>query len=370
MNDPKRSVIDDIDDLDGTDYDPQDDFDIDEGTDDVQPVAEGADTGAVDDPKLASTDNPDPNVDPAKPVVDTNEQQKQDQQKQVQEQFKRHQSGANVDNEGNIVDPNTGKIIAKAGVERRLFENAHRARQQVAGLTDELQAYKKYVDSERTLAAEIKRVGFTPEEVKEYFETAVAFKTNPVEATRRIVAHVLSMGYNASEIVGKDVGDAIDLKAVQRMLDERLKPILEPQQREQEQAKFQNEYNQWLNQFISEHEYADVHLDVIDRLIGEAKAVGENITAQKAYYRLREFCIQHDLDISRPLASQIHERQAGVQTNNRQQVQQPAPSTQQNRSPGIPRRSVAPSTSRPIEEAPMAAPSDSWDDIIKGTLRG
>lgn len=374
----KLDIFDEIDDLDGTEYDPSDnDHDFEDGdvNDTSEPANEAreahADTNKRDDSNQPDRKQRDLNQEEQNQQLKDPTQQKKAQQEELNKQaqnsgdLRRRPDGTAVNASGDIVDPRTGNVIAKHGTERRLWEKSNRLSAQLADYDARYKDLDKYVNSERTLAAEIKKNNFTPQEVQEYMNFAVAYKQNPLAALKEMVAHVASMGHNISEILGSDVGDAVDIKAINRLIEAKLAPLTDGYKATSEREQVEREYNTWLNNFIGEHEHSDVHLQEIDRVIGAYKDRGRNITAKDAYYHLRETAARMGLDFSRPLGPQIEEKRASAQTTKTDPQQRRA-----QQQPSFPRRSASAPSSRTIDEPEMASPNDSWDDIIRSSMKG
>jgi hypothetical protein len=353
MNNPRKSLLDELDEIDGTDYDPvMEDEDFGE-----EELSSGSDSNVPAD--VSDNLGNDAQADGTTHPVDQSSPAPVDGQPAKKEEFQQQRGGYHTDSKGNIVDPRDGTVIAKAGSERRLYEKTVRIQSQMNEVSQERDRYKSYVQSAGNLANEIQKHGFTPNELKEYMDTAVLYKSNPLEAVKRMVANVAALGYNVSEIVGGSVGDAIELKAVSRMLDERLAPLTKERQQQEQATKVQEQFNSWLNDFVSKHEYADVHLNAMDRLVGD----NPGLTAERAYFEMKTFAAKHGLDFSQPLQPQILAKQAA--SAQRQPAQQPRA---QSRTPSAP-RSSAPSSNRQVSEPDMAPSNASWDDIIRGTMR-
>lgn len=353
-------ALDELDNLDGTQYDPneaetpEDDITL---TDDVEPSSDKSDP-ADDDLNQQYQKQPE-----GKPEDQKTEEEKAHDQQQEEEQQELYQTptGYAVDKKGNIVDPKSGQIIARAGSERRLYEKSNRLQRQIEPLQKELENYKTFVDQGRNLANEIKKHGFKPDELQEYFDTVILYKTNPLEAAKRIVANVASMGYNISDIVGGSVGDAVDMAAIKRMIESNLAPINQQREQEQTQQVNRQELERKLQDFYDQHEYSDVQANVIDNMLGANKS----LTPSQAYYELKSFCDRNGFDMSIPLAPQVQERRASAQNQQEQPAQQPRTRR------SIPSRSATPAqeVNRGIEEKEMANANSSWDDIIRSTLR-
>ena len=353
-------AIEELDELDGTPYDPTEVENEENSVPSDDASKSGNDTSDSIDNDLNQQYQKQPED---KPQDQKTEEEKAHDQRQEEEREELYQTptGYAVDKKGNIVDPKSGQIIARAGSERRLYEKTNRLQRQIEPLQKELENYKTFVDQGRNLANEIKKHGFKPDELQEYFDTVILYKTNPLEAAKRIVANVASMGYNISDIVGGSVGDAVDMAAIKRMIESNLAPLNQQKEQEQTQQVNQQELGRKLQDFYDQHEYSDVQANVIDNMLGANKS----LTPSQAYYELKSFCDRNGFDMSIPLAPQVQERRASAQ-NQQQQPAQP-PRTRKS----IPSRSSTPTqeVNRGIEEKEMANANSSWDDIIRSTLR-
>lgn len=265
--------------------------------------------------------------------------------------------GTATDRNGNIVDPTTGKIVARQGAERRLFENNARTTARLNEVETQLTKYKGIAENTNNLYVTLGNSGMTPDQIGGGIDLLVSYHKDPVETTRKILAQTMAMGYNVSQIVGEGTGDAIELSAVSRMLDDRL-GRLQPQQHQNVPPVNQEvENRRLLNDFVVSHPGSQIHLQVIGEMVARSNQLGQPISATEAYDRLREHCFNKGLDFSKPLPR----AQAGDQRN---------PDRQPPRNNFPPRRSAKANPGRPIQESALAPATDSWDSIVRSSLRG
>ena len=350
-------LIDQFDAKDGTDYgdetvnDKQTEIE-DNNADTVQPEKETQ-------PELDFGKTDKDQQDKTKTTDDKTQQQKKEPQQEQQEQLRPYgRTGLATNAKGDIIDPRSQQIIARAGSERRLFENNERSKYRIAELEETLVKAKKELADVQFLNGIPQKYGMNNDEVFQALEITTLFKKNPVEAARKVVELAVSQGYNVSDILGKDVGDAIEMRAVQRMLDEKLRPVtqqFEQQKRLSEQEEAIQQNIERMNAWMDTRPYAETHIGVLDNLI----ASNPGMTPDEAYYELRSYCQQHGLDFTKPLQPQI--RALEEQKNNPQQQQQ-------RRNPPIPGRGGA-SQQRTqqtnIDDTQMFDPSMSWSDIVR-----
>ena len=94
------------------------------------------------------------------------------------------------------------------------------------------------------------------------------------------------MGYNLQQITGQPGTTAdINMQAVQKMLDDRLGPLVQESTAKRETEHANAETIRAYNEFIAKHDYAEVHQDVIAKLMRG----NPELTAPLAYWQLREW---------------------------------------------------------------------------------
>lgn len=339
-----------MDELDGADYGDEEivnapvEEDNDAGTENQEDDDAGQDDNK-DNAGDGSNTDPDEQSDKEPPPVDTNNKPVDSKFKKVGNSF--------VDDKNNIVDPRTGAIIARAGSERRMYEKVQRTTNLLNDAQTRLAEYEKQHSNINTLFGKMQQEGITHDEAANAFQMAIEYKRQPLEVAKKILADVLAMGHNVSDVLGSDASNAIEISGINKLIEDKLKPIIEPlnQQREQEQQIRQAQLA--LDKWVNENEYADIHLSTIDALMGK----NPDLTIQQAYNSLLIFANKHGLDFSQPLDAQIKARQTGA--NNK-------PSTEKRiRKPMVTGSRVEPSD---IEDKNLADPNASWKDILRSVM--
>lgn len=268
----------------------------------------------------------------------------------------RRQGNNLVDDKNNIVNEQ-GQIIAKAGTERRLFEKTQRLN---VALDNKSQALAKYEAEDKqfdNLRGKIKSHGLSVDEFAEGINMVIAFKSDPIGTAKKVLESVLAMGHNVTDILGADAGNAIEMSAVSKMLDERLKPLIAPLENKRVTDEATEQAQRAWDKFCDENPYADIHDTVLDDMLGK----NPGLTPQKAYNALRDFCYKRNLDFSQPLAPQIERMQSA--TNNKNTNRSNPPRTQK----PFPNGSSARHSS--INDGEIN-PNDDWASIIKKAVPG
>lgn len=155
-----------------------------------------------------------------------------------------------------------------------------------------------------------------------------------------------------TDLLGGEVGDSLEMRAMQRMLDERLAPITRAEQASQQQTQAQQAGVAAYNRFINDNEFADVHANDIVQLMQR-----EGVNPQTAYNRIYRFAVANGLDFSQPLGPQVQARQQQMRSSQQQQQQQ---NRQQKPMPNgaTTRRAGA------VPQIPLASADDDWGTII------
>jgi len=371
MNKP-RDLVDEIDEMDGSDYgDPNESFDDDSddyGDDD------GSDDGSDNDPPSRGVsleseefvDDEDLTRMPKKkgkkaetPAQQQRQTKKTNDPKKEKGEIRLLSNGMHVDAQGNVVDPRDGTIIARAGSERRWYEKHARAESQVQQVSKEVETLRTQLQTQEWLNGVPQRFGLNHEDVQNALALAAVYKQNPVEAARELVEMALATGANVTDILGKDAGNALEMGAVKQMIEERLSPLINSHKQTEEQTNRRTQAEAKMKQFIDDHEYSELHLPVLDRMMGD----NPDLSPEKAYYELKLFCARNDFDFSIPLQPQLQARKQQQQRGERPtREQQPAPRR------GLPNGRTANMSQREVGDTMQAEPSTSWADIIKSSM--
>lgn len=258
---------------------------------------------------------------------------------------------------GDLVD-DKGRLIAKGGFAARIYQTNKRLKSQLEEQQKQLQGIGDHVRSIQGFAQTIAQSGLNNTEVQWALDAASRIKRgDDLGVAKEILAFIASKGYNVTDLLGSDVGDSIELKAINHMIDRRLAPITQEQQARQRQTEIEGRARQQYDAFIRENEFAEVHANDIARLAQE-----QGVSPQVAYNRIREFAASNRLDFSRPLQQQIAARQ---QQQQHQPVQQQA---QPQRRP-LPNGGATRLGANAPQAAQLAGADDDWGSIIRDVQR-
>lgn len=265
-----------------------------------------------------------------------------------------------VDENQNVINPQTGEVVAKAGMERRLFTEAHRARtdnarlwqqnqeqsqqlQRAVEIAQELQARYEEVKGQRTGGS---KFGLTPQEETTAFDLAQTFKTQgPAAGIKKILTQLAVNGVDVSQLGLGQGAQGLDVKALTDSIREQVKAEMAPlhqrlqrDQQTEEQQRVVSAAVTEVNQFFQSNPNAKQYAKQLEAIIGRFPQMSLN----EAW-----------------LNYQIHLRDTG-QWGGEQQQQQPV--TRQQRR-GMPRGRQQPAR-RAASANGMADPKLSYKQIL------
>lgn len=258
-----------------------------------------------------------------------------------------------------LVDPNTGAVLARAGHERRVWESSaaytrqqyqtlinNRIQPEIAKLQGQVQAYEKA----NTTASQLQ---LTPEEQLTGLKLAAALRKDPIATIEYLLEQAKASGHNI-DLAGKMAG--IDANAVSRMVDGKLAPILNEQQQREAVASAYKEAGTELSNFYTQYPQARMHETEIDGLLQKFP----DLNLETAYLKLQNFAYANGLDPNQPIRPQI------VARNNKQQPnpadRRPNPGSVGRADPGV----VANGATVPTKFAHEDTP---YRDIVREAMR-
>lgn len=268
------------------------------------------------------------------------------------------------DKEGNIVT-SQGRIIAAKGEAARhwvdMSRQAGRAaqlEQQLRVVADQTQRNEQLLHQAREIADVPQRMGMSKEEYNEGVILLGNWHRDPVAVAREIVSRTLAKGHNVTEIMGTQAGDALEMGAVRRLIDEATRGQRTQEARMAAQSQADNQARQNYNSFVMRYPDAELHGDAIANLMNN-----HQLSAVEAYHEVRHFATRHGLDFSQPLAPQIQAAQQRAQQPNGNG--QRSPQTQ--RAPMV---SGASGGQRAMtQETEYADPNSDWSSILNSVMR-
>lgn len=299
--DSGRSIDDDILDMMPDLKDGQDDGDTnDTGDDDASQQSERGDNGAQEQgTEQAPRNTQTTQTDKGQQGVGKGGPGKQEPVKKV------------TPNPGDLIDRKTGSVIAKAGAERRYYEQSHRERiraNTAEQKVNELQTRLTAFEQSNSVGTQL---GLSPEQVTTGARLVKDWITNPVDMINKLITVARQQGHNI-----EGLGQGVDTAAIKNMIAEHLKPFTEAhtQSREAQQARTEAQ-TVWTN-FTAVNPDAELHVTALNHIL----ANDPNISLDGAYYKLQAFYYQRGLDWNKPLEQIAREAEQEEQgTGQRQQ---------------------------------------------------
>lgn len=292
-------------------------------------------------------------------VPDTGRQQQTGKQQQQQKVPPRQPANA----AGDLVDP-TGRVIARAGNERRFYESWRNASIQLQKMQRDLgtrdtriQQLEGQLRGHGEAANAPQSLGLNPQEAVAGMRLFAQFKRSPVDTLKFMLAEVQSLGHDLTGIV--DGG--VNAQAISTMLDRRLAPLTQQHQEQRRQQEQQAQIDRQVNDFYSEFPDAHVH----DAALGELLTRNPTLTPREAYFMLQNHYIKNGWDWSVPLSAIMSQQRAPA----RQPAQQQQTQQRQSLPNGRGARTVQQPQTRVAGQDELAHEDDSWENIIRGSMR-
>ena len=245
-----------------------------------------------------------------------------------------------------LVDEN-GNIIAKAGAERRFYEENVKLKrdrdifntQVMPKLRQNYDAMVARVKAYEDAMSSMKSGDLTPEDVQTGMDLIRQWKKSPQETLKFLLTQAKGYGINIEGVGG------IDTNAINQMLDEKLKPFMQEREAKLQQQQIQQRSIQQYNDFIQRYPDAERHTEELAYLLRK----NPNMSLDAVYFMLRNHYSTKGYDFNTPLAEIL---QKGV--NNKVNMTMPHTNPDNN---------VEKITQK------VAPINKSYDSIIKDVLR-
>jgi hypothetical protein len=217
--------------------------------------------------------------------------------KQINEQGKNKSKGNN--NSQDLLDGN-GNIIAKAGAERRFYEENVKLKrdrdifntQVMPKLRQNYDAMvarvKAYDDAMKSMQAG----DLTPEDMQTGFNLIRQWKKSPQDTLKFLLTQAKSYGMTIDGVGGVDAG------AINQMLDEKLKPFIQERETRIRQQQIEQQSIQQYNDFIQKYPDAEKHTEELAYLLRK----NPNMSLDAVYFMLRNHYSTKGYDFNTPLA--------------------------------------------------------------------
>src|SRR4051794_10625189 len=152
---------------------------------------------------------------------------------------RRHDGLLEVPNQDNpntrdLVDPITGRTVAKGGIERKVYEDGQRASRENNQLKTQLSAATRQLASINEVTQEAVRLNVAPQDQVAAIRVMSDFMRDPVKTLEYLVAEVKAKGYQIP-FLEQGVSPGMDVSAIGRMIDNKMQPFTQRQQAEHQQ---------------------------------------------------------------------------------------------------------------------------------------
>ncbi len=207
------------------------------------------------------------------------------------------------DEKGNLVD-GQGNIVANAGKERRLWERVQRFEHyEVPELRRQLSDLTNQVAQVDVLNNVPRQLGLSDEDALQGLRLIASYKKDPVATIQYILTEARAAGHN---VQAENQGQ-VDLAAINRLLDDRLGPLLEDRATQQRTTEADAEAAKQYRDFTTRFPDAVMHEDVIAGILQH----DTTLSPDAAYYQLRLWVQEHGLNWNQPLQPQVAAAQQG-----------------------------------------------------------
>ena len=209
-------------------------------------------------------------------------------------------------NSQDLVDAN-GNIIAKAGAERRFYEeNVKLKRDKEIFNTKVLPTLKEnynnmlakvqaYDETFKALRAD----DLTPDDIQTGLELVRQWKKSPADTMKFLLTQAKSYGINVD-----GVNSGVDAAAINQMLDQKLQPFIQEREQREQERQIQIKAKKTYDDFMSKYPDAINHTDELAYLYKR----NPNMSLDAIYYQLRNHYAENGYDFNTPLAEILNSR--------------------------------------------------------------
>ena len=243
--------------------------------------------------------------------------------------------------------------IVKGGAERRFYEQREIARQQLQTRERELtNTRNELAQTQQALASMQQSVqslhGIEPQQLALGARIIQDLQRDPQGTLKKLLAEAAAQGYSIDEI-----GNGVDMAAIQRMIDERLPQQDNTEYRSEEELL--DEATREANAFFGAHPDARPH----DKLFASVLRDHPDLSLEDAYYQVRDAFIEKGYDWNLSL-----EQNLGLGAATQQPTPQPG-----NRAPLPPGNNAANSEIKAADVASLATEDMDTGDIVRQAMR-
>ena len=226
-------------------------------------------------------------------------------------QQKQQQSGSRGQD---LVDAN-GNVIAKAGAERRFYEENQRMKQEMAKFNNEVlpQIRQQYQEMQNELT-QYKGVmeglhakDLSPQDIQSGLDFVRNWKQDPKGVVKFLLTSLQASGIDI-DIDGMQT--SVQAAAIKQMIDEKFAPFMKEREEAERIAAEEAEVEQNYNNFVARYPDSVVH----DKTLAFMIRKDPSLTPEVAYLRLKNYYLRNNLDFTKSLEelSQVKTTQPNV----------------------------------------------------------
>lgn len=264
------------------------------------------------------------------------------------EQSEKQQSNKSKGNNNpqDLLDEN-GNVIAKAGAERRFYEENQRLKRERENFNNKImpQIKQEYetmvakVNSYNEVFKSMQMGDLSHEDIGLGMELIRQWKKSPKDTINFLLTQAKSYGINIDE------NGSSDMAAINQMLDQKLQPFLQERELRDKQIQARQNAENIYNNFMNRYPDAKNHVDEIAYLYKR----NPNQSLDAIYYQLQNYYLRNNYDFNTPL-SEIHKQKLqSKNTFNSMNVNQNLKTTN--------------------IQAPIAKANASFDSIIRDAMK-
>ena len=263
---------------------------------------------------------------------------------QSEKQQSNKSKGSN--NPQDLLDEN-GNVIAKAGAERRFYEENQKLKRERDNFNNRIlpQIKKEYenmtarINSYNEVFKSMQMGDLSHEDIGLGMELIRQWKKSPKDTINFLLTQAKSYGINIDE------NGSSDMAAINQMLDQKLQPFLQERELREKQIQARQNAQNIYNNFMSKYPDAKNHVDEIAYLYKK----NPNQSLDAIYFQLQNYYLRNNYDFNTPL-SEIHKQKLqSKNTFNSMNVNQNLKTTN--------------------IQAPIAKANASFDSIIRDAMR-
>lgn len=230
---------------------------------------------------------------------------------QITEQQSNKSKGNN--NSKDLIDAN-GNVIAKAGAERRFYEENIRLKKEKEHFnTRVLPTIKQNYEAMRTKIASYEEAfkamradDLDASEISTGIALIRNWKKSPEETIKYLLTQAKSYGINIDNVTNSGV----DMAAINQMLDEKLQPFVQERENAYREQQIKQQSRQIYNNFMYKFPDAAKHKKEIAYIMNK----NPNMSLDAIYYQLKNHYLENGYDFNVPLEEIINKN--NQKTNN------------------------------------------------------